>query len=824
MRRSDSQASTFLRLSCALLVVACGSQSNPSPTGTQSNPSPTTSTVASVPPSAQPGEPTIPGSAQPSPPPAVGTPGPEPTPDLSAPSSTQLILDALESGALTPEEAAVFRVFAAFGDERLPAEFQSPGQGWDDHLATRDAAGLWNQLSAEQRAQIAPYFIPPIYAGSWADPEATSRTAGQLAMTGQGAAALPLTAAVDPTDCASEQLHGQFYVNVPAMGGKVRIWWRNGIETSAAFGSAASALAAQMDAKIWPVLTQLMGREPLSDGSQACFNGEDGALDIYLSDRSLEYGASAQTIAYPGRCTDSPTFIILAEKTVAGGLPFWVVAHEFFHAIQYAYHYAGPCDEFVGMDEATAMWAAEHVYPDQQFEWFRLGGATQFSEWFRKNEDTVYWHQPACGPYCGWPYFASLTKRHGVQKMPDLYEATEAAVSDFQAIEAVTPGGIRGYWPQFVRDLWDDHEAQNVWSEWDPGLWSSFSYELGPGGGPVEVPRPGGGGILTKDSATHWRIAPWAANPCESSSANPNWGFLEQETIGTWLCPLNPNEELPSEATFPLNARVFWLGRQEHELWFADDDWPRYIKINKPGLGVDNDDLSVQGYHQLVDGSWSGPFDWKGKDKIEYCRDEASENVRRIAILYGNSSLPTDVRSIDGNYTVEVRDICPVEYSVTIEYDADYATLADTHWTITGTIHPRDPDEVLAEGQLDGEFVGEGTYTGSKYASPFCPTEANPPPGETASGSGELWMTAFVVEDGGLLEPGLAGGPGIWINILVKDLFSEAPKPSLSEIGGGAPAEGGSFTKTESYEELMLACGDAMTATTKTTVTKIGGD
>jgi len=83
----------------------------------------------------------------------------------------------------------------------------------------------------------------------------------------------------------------------------VRIWWRNGIETSARAGTIAGLVAQDLDANIWPKLTALMGREPLSDAAVGCFNGEDGALDIYITDITLPGYAEALTIAYPGACT-----------------------------------------------------------------------------------------------------------------------------------------------------------------------------------------------------------------------------------------------------------------------------------------------------------------------------------------------------------------------------------------------------------------------------------------------------------------------------------------------------------------------------------------
>lgn len=467
--------------------------------------------------------------------------GPDaPAPEPTAPSALNLILDAHANGDLTDEEAAVYRAFAAFGDVRLPDEFRSD-TGYDDGLALRAAAGMWDELSTANREALAPYFIPPMYAGSWADP-AVDSTVSLAKHPARGPVAL------NPTDCASEQLRDQSYVNVPAIDGRVRIWWRDGIETSASFASAASAVAAEIDATIWPTLTGLMGQEPLSDQAQECFNGEDGALDIYLSDRTLEWGADAMTIAYPGRCTETPAFIIVAEDTVVDdGLPSWVVAHEVFHTIQYAYHYGGPCDAFTAMDEATAMWAARHTYPDDQFEWTggTLFNPRSYADWFRQRENNLYWHGMTCYGYCGWPYFASVTERHGIERIADLYEATEAAGTDFEAIDAVTPGGFRGYWPRFVLDLFDDHPGWNVWRDWDPAPWSRLTSHAGGGG--IPTADPGGD--------ARWRFGSWET-PCARAGEMTDMSLISDEILGQWRCVPNADQEETDLPARSLDAQL----------------------------------------------------------------------------------------------------------------------------------------------------------------------------------------------------------------------------------------------------------------------------
>lgn len=737
--------------------------------------------------------PTSGGSALPGSPTPNVVPADEPT----GPTSADLIRAARERGDLTAEDAAVYRVFAAFGDDRLPDAYRGDPVGAEDHLATRDAAGLWDDLSDEQREAIAPYFIPPIYAGSWGDPAAEADGQDLPLTAGLGAAGGPVRAAVDPKDCASEQLRGDFYVNVPAVGGKVRIWWRNGIETSARFGTIASTLVTELEERIWPTLTSLMGREPLSDAAVPCFNGEDGALDIYLSNEYLGLGTQALTIAYPGRCTVTPVFIIVTE-TSAEALPVqpWKLAHEFFHAIQFTYDYAGPCAEYAAMDEATATWAAEHVYPELQFEW------NGYERWFAGNGGSLYNHA-RCLSYCSWPLFASITNRHGDDRVRLLYEATETVASDYDAIEIMAPGGIDAYWPQFVRDLWDDHEEHNVWRDWDPGIWSTSTYERREGGaGLVEVPRPGGGGILTagRGDATHWWIAPWKPTPCVPNEDNPGWSFVEQETVGFWACALREGEDPPASYTATARVGVPTLGREEWAYWLPDEDWPRYVRIDTPGLGIDDEHLSVQGYYQLADGTWSGPHDWKGEDKVEFCRDDAAEDVRRIVILYGNSEVPSEgvASRIGGEYELEVRESCPQGFRIDGAVTGDFAGMPRTDLRYTGVadeLDPDDPSTVTGEGLIEGTTIDQCYLSG----------------GETQSREISLPAQISVsIFDGEIMASILPTDPAAFALGRFTDLL---------------PVEGGTHREVEEFAEgeaSAVGCGAPGTLTTELIVTPVG--
>jgi hypothetical protein len=71
------------------------------------------------------------------------------------------------AGKLSPQQALVYRAFGAFGDRRLPARYEGDDAEPDDTVM-RTVAQQWSQLSAAQRKQLSPFFLPPAAPGSWA--------------------------------------------------------------------------------------------------------------------------------------------------------------------------------------------------------------------------------------------------------------------------------------------------------------------------------------------------------------------------------------------------------------------------------------------------------------------------------------------------------------------------------------------------------------------------------------------------------------------------------------------------------------------------------
>ena len=343
----------------------------------------------------------------------------------------ELVDQAVAAGKLSPQQGLVYRVFAAFGDRRLPAAYAGDDAANEDTIM-REVAESWPQLSAAQRKQVQPFFTPPAAKGSWAS--ASSST--------------PASAAGDAPTCGTGKFAARGWRSIARRGGHVRIWWH--ATQQARFAKQAQALLAEADDKIWRQLWDVFNREPLPDGGERCFHGGDAKLDVYLTTRSGA-GAKAVTISYPGSCSETPAFIVFNS---GGSAPNrWELAHEMTHAIQYAFPMAS-CAASANWDEAVATWGAQYVYPrddqEHRFNWF-----------MREPGEAL-----ADASYDGWVFPYALEQLYGPGVMRRVYEAA-ATQRGMHALDAGIPGGLAKAYPEFAKLAWNHDPVKPSFWEWD---------------------------------------------------------------------------------------------------------------------------------------------------------------------------------------------------------------------------------------------------------------------------------------------------------------------------------------------------------------------
>jgi hypothetical protein len=289
--------------------------------------------------------------------------------------SYTLIDEALAAKRINEETAHKYRVFAAFGDSRLPEQYRGDDGGLDaSPVAILDAIRSTKEFSAQTQAELRPFVLRPATPGSWT----TLSTVKQD--PADGPSELSGDRDSGPSDGPAE---ADPWYTVLAAGGKVKIWAQRRYAGDTA---KADVLAREMTSRIWPDLVGLFW-EPLPDGNLDD-NGGGPELDVYLvrpnfSERRANYNqakygrsswAAIAMFADPvHHCGESPHYILLDSRRPLGsdrssGL-LQDLAHEFTHAVTGRKPLKDfNCEEYAWIREATGAWGEHFVYPNAQSE------------------------------------------------------------------------------------------------------------------------------------------------------------------------------------------------------------------------------------------------------------------------------------------------------------------------------------------------------------------------------------------------------------------------------------------------------------------------
>jgi len=334
----------------------------------------------------------------------------------------ELVDEAVAAGKLSHEQGLVYRVFAAFGDGRLPAAYAGDDAAHEDTVM-REVAESWPSLSAKQRGQLEPFFTPPAAKRSWA-------------------------ASTAKPGCSTSKFAGRGWQSIARKDGHVRIWWRT--TDQARFASRARVLLSEAEDAIWRKLWDVFDREPLSDEAQRCFHGGDGKLDVYLLNRT-DGDTKAVTISYPGACSAVASYIVFNAGATAPTR--WELAHELTHAFQYAFPLAS-CATNSKWDEAVATWGGQYVYPrddrEHQYTWFMKEPSEPLAD----------------ASYDGWVFPYALEQLYGPGVMRRIYEQA-ATQRGLHALDAGIPGGLAKAYPEFAKLAWNHDPVTPSFWEWD---------------------------------------------------------------------------------------------------------------------------------------------------------------------------------------------------------------------------------------------------------------------------------------------------------------------------------------------------------------------
>jgi hypothetical protein len=516
-------------------------------------------------------------------------------PAESPPSKTsyQLIDDALAANRINAETAHKYRVFAAFGDSRLPASYRGRHVGFEVPHDVLKVADLLSTFSQQTQMELAPFFMRPDEPGSWItlstvsdqapepgdgpfDEVRLSRAHGPNPEGSRGRSLSPTTRAVAG------------WQSFTAANGKAKVWAQDRYPGDAA---KAQALAEELTRHIWKTLNDLMDPEPASDANLQ-HNGGDGALDFYLVHAPMvldENGVRKKnfeglTVPAPGAgACGKQKYIQLDSKQPLGsptspGL-LSTAAHELMHAITLAYP---PVDNSGCGDpwiiEATATWAESYVYPKANAEHVWLD---EYLNHPRLPLDRANYAREYAAYL--FPYFVQKSGA-GEQFIPAIWAAMRTKRS-LEAINGVLTKGWDDAWPAFLIATWNQP--------------------------PVDRP----------DGYRGWdRIAKYTAA----------WHF--PMTVGSQSPEVQPLPFTIDAAAGP--PGVPYLSGVHFELKF--DPKVRTVVFENTIADLGQPHSSVWGI-QKIDGTWKKPEDWTKELTKAWCRDEKKENIEELIIVVGNS-------------------------------------------------------------------------------------------------------------------------------------------------------------------------------------------
>jgi len=416
---------TLFRLMFALMIVpvtltACSTQVTPPGEDT--------------PPAEGDGDP----GTDPQPDPVPGS-DPDPLPEPAGPTSLGMIDEALSSGEIDETDALRYKMFAVFGDERLPDSFAGEVRfrGTDVLL---DAVEQWDRLSPEVQDELLPFFLPPDAEGSWYERQILN---GKIRSASSHL--------FDTLEAAEGDVLIRWPTNLPGLAGQAETI-KQALEGTGGFKS------------VWYELTALMGREPLSDeGLDEDYNGGDGRFDIFVvrnpnvttphlqgcfgwaSPYAPETGFFADLTADDRRAA----YLVLNDDVNSDDDELrGTFAHEFMHVLQFTFD--APRTAFrEWLSESTATWAEHFVYPAADSEHIFTDDYLDVPERTLTNDAGSHEY----GGYLFWLYVTGRFSDDSVIR--SVWERLEGDAS-INAANDVLPGGFAEIFPDFAVTNWND--------------------------------------------------------------------------------------------------------------------------------------------------------------------------------------------------------------------------------------------------------------------------------------------------------------------------------------------------------------------------------
>jgi hypothetical protein len=505
------------------------------------------------------------------------------------PTTFQLIDQALANGTIDAETALLYKVYHEFHDSRLPAQYVGRDDGSREATAIQDAIENFDTLSQPTQDLLRPFLLPPNDPASWYQQRLSQLPAQSIGLMPAPLKAAVTAAAANPA-CAD-------YPPPPAAPRTSAILTENGKVCIHYYLSypedenTAVLLADEINGKIWPALTALLGNPP---------TGTDGLLHVYLADSDTVthvYGEDADGILglTKNTCGQGVVPVIYLDHNKKVDIN-QTAAHEITHAITARFVPIAGCPGNRWLREATGTWAEQFVYPSVQTE--------QPYARFLLNVPETSLDAPPNGEheYGAYLWFLYLTKgdNSNAQKVAQVWNAL-AGSDSLHAINSVIAGegGLGQKWHEFALYNWNRVVKTNV--------------------GPV----PTGGCSIVGKPYTYY--AQWDClldKARESTGASPEIVKLNGAVARTYFLP----------------HRVNHLAAKYYHYDFTQDDTIRRVRLVQPYKSISTaGKAKVQVLVKLRDGNWLPVQDWTGFDYKTLCRDKPLEDFQELVVVISNS-------------------------------------------------------------------------------------------------------------------------------------------------------------------------------------------
>jgi hypothetical protein len=497
----------------------------------------------------------------------------------------------------------VYLVLAAYGSPDLPAAYRGLPDTRLDAPEARALPGRFASLSQTAQDAVRPYLSPPVYAGSWTNP---------ATVTAPTAVGAPIATAEPPPVCdhtnpvAVPVLPGWAFIQTQYF----RVWHRttttvemlpyyNHIDAT----DAAQNVAAVAD-YVYETIANVFGPSLPSDAAESC-NGAGDSLDIYVH-RGAE-GPPAQVHPYPpGECGRPAWMHIAPEAALAPKAARNLLAHEMVHF----WHVAQARNEcghvtFIPLDEMTASWAWDYVYPEDNYEHgfgVHYFGTMSDGEW--RTRILAGNRPPDVGAngYTDYPFVEWLSRKVG----PDLIATINVNTGVGNGAQALDLGSggshISQLWPQFALAAWNDYQ-ENVADDF-------YQWEHNPA-----------------FSVKHASIVP-SRRFVEAKLEDSLTRDLKDEVTRALTAPVVQSPPLGKDILEPLSFQYLYVK--------FTDDAVRSVFITNPMYAQNDPRFRLQAL-QKVNGSWKPVENWTTKDTAGYCRDKNDQHIEELVLIYSNA-------------------------------------------------------------------------------------------------------------------------------------------------------------------------------------------